>query len=206
MSIRRTKKSYARSAIDLCLEQTVNKYAASPWEALLLSETQKVLAGGGVSLLPSVVWLCQSSLKLLIFNQGRNLLNSIQSVEFGMTMLTWIRSPSPWTRHVIHSPLMLLLKSLTLLQRIWSSQKNKIRKVNAAEGVRDVVMHLTYVMFLDPITEVPLSLAHSDGTLLKTDKATLTKTLESRQETVKTYLSLPQIWWRFLHATENRSI
>ena len=30
MSIRRTKKSYARSAIDLCLEQTVNKYAASP--------------------------------------------------------------------------------------------------------------------------------------------------------------------------------
>ena len=30
MSIRRTKKLYARSAIDLCLEQTVNKYAASP--------------------------------------------------------------------------------------------------------------------------------------------------------------------------------
>ena len=29
MSILRTKKSYARSAIDLCLEQTVNKYAAS---------------------------------------------------------------------------------------------------------------------------------------------------------------------------------
>ena len=37
-----------------------------------------------------------------------------------------------------------------------------------------------------PITEVPLSLAHSDGTLLNTEKATLTKTLESRQETVKT--------------------
>ena len=30
MSIHRAKKSYARSAIDLCLEQTVNKYAASP--------------------------------------------------------------------------------------------------------------------------------------------------------------------------------
>ena len=30
MSIRRTKKSYARSAVDLTLEQTVNKYAASP--------------------------------------------------------------------------------------------------------------------------------------------------------------------------------
>ena len=35
-----------------------------------------------------------------------------------------------------------------------------------------------------PITEVPLSLAHTDGTLLKTDKATFTKTIESRQETV----------------------
>ncbi len=30
MSIRRTKKSYARSSVDLTLEQTVNKYAASP--------------------------------------------------------------------------------------------------------------------------------------------------------------------------------
>jgi len=30
MSIRRTKKSYARSAVDMTLEQTVNKYAASP--------------------------------------------------------------------------------------------------------------------------------------------------------------------------------
>ena len=34
MSIRRTKKSYARSAIDLCLEQTVNKYAASPMRGI----------------------------------------------------------------------------------------------------------------------------------------------------------------------------
>ena len=30
MSICHPRKSYARSAIDLCLEQTVNKYAASP--------------------------------------------------------------------------------------------------------------------------------------------------------------------------------
>ena len=43
------------------------------------------------------------------------------------------------------------------------------------------------------ITEVPLSLAHSHGTLLKTDKATLTKILESRQETVVTALSMPPI-------------
>ena len=36
-------------------------------------------------------------------------------------------------------------------------------------------------------------LAHSDGTPLKTDKATLTKTLESEQDTVVTDLTLPQI-------------
>ena len=34
MSIRHTKKSYARNAIDLCLEQTVNKYAASPMRGI----------------------------------------------------------------------------------------------------------------------------------------------------------------------------
>lgn len=37
-----------------------------------------------------------------------------------------------------------------------------------------------------PITEVPLSLAHSDGIPLKTDKATLTKFLESKQDAVPT--------------------
>jgi len=34
MSIRRTKKSYARSAVDMTLEQTVNKYAASPMRGI----------------------------------------------------------------------------------------------------------------------------------------------------------------------------
>lgn len=34
MSIRRTKKPYARSAVDMTLEQTVNKYAASPMRGI----------------------------------------------------------------------------------------------------------------------------------------------------------------------------
>lgn len=42
-----------------------------------------------------------------------------------------------------------------------------------------------------PITVVSLALTHSDGTLLKTEKATLTKILESKQETV--LISLPPI-------------
>ena len=60
--------------------------------------------------------------------------------------------------------------------------KTKIWKVNAVEGVRDVFGRILAVVAktsdaLDlrhvlnyRITEIPLSLAHSDGTLLRTDK------------------------------------
>ena len=44
-----------------------------------------------------------------------------------------------------------------------------------------------------PITTVPLSLAHIDGTPLKTDKATLTKALESRQHVVFVDTNIPSI-------------
>ncbi len=40
---------------------------------------------------------------------------------------------------------------------------------------------------------MPLSLAHSDGIPLKTDKAILTKALESKQETVPTDSGITQI-------------
>ena len=44
-----------------------------------------------------------------------------------------------------------------------------------------------------PITDVPLSLAHADGTPLKTKKASLTKLLESKQTSVLTNINLPSI-------------
>ena len=44
-----------------------------------------------------------------------------------------------------------------------------------------------------PITTVPLSFAHIDGTSLKTDKATLTKALECRQDVVFVDTYLPSI-------------
>ena len=85
--------------------------------------------------------------------------------------------------------------------------RNAVRKVDAAEGVRDVFGRLLAVAALSsasdafdlrhllsyPITTVPLSLAHSDGTPLKTDKATLTKALESRQDVVFVDANLPPI-------------
>ena len=42
-------------------------------------------------------------------------------------------------------------------------------------------------------TTVPLSLVHIDGTPLKTDKATLTKALESRQHVVFVDTNIPSI-------------
>ena len=44
-----------------------------------------------------------------------------------------------------------------------------------------------------PITDVPLSLAHADGTPLKTEKASLTKLLESKQTSVLTNINLLSI-------------
>ena len=75
--------------------------------------------------------------------------------------------------------------------------RNAVRKVDTAEGVSGVFGRILAVAALSsasdvfdlrhllsyPIT-VPLSLANSDGTPLKTVKATLTNALESRQDVV----------------------
>ncbi len=122
--------------------------------------------------------------------------------------------------------------------------KTGAQKVNAAEGVRDVfgrilavvaktiVIQSTYIMFLAIPSRKCLFLLpiYSDGIPLKTDKATLTKILESKQETVPTdsnilpikatvsimlhetvlkyskspyaMMAIGIFWWRFM---ENRS-
>ena len=67
------------------------------------------------------------------------------------------------------------------------------RKPNVAEGVRDIFARLLTLAAREsraidlhhilcyPITDVPLSLAHADGTRLKSEKASLTNLLESKQ-------------------------
>ena len=69
-------------------------------------------------------------------------------------------------------------------------------KVQTAEGVRDGFARILFLesqtsktfdfqhILTFPITDVPLSLAHSDGTPNKTDKAALTKLLERKQDIV----------------------
>ena len=77
--------------------------------------------------------------------------------------------------------------------------------MSAAEGVRDVFGRILAVVAKSsdtidlhhvlsyPITEVPLSFAHSDGIPLKIDNATLTKALESKKKTVPTNSSITPI-------------
>ena len=79
------------------------------------------------------------------------------------------------------------------------------RKLNVAEGVRDIFARLLILAAREskaidlhhilcyPITDVLLSLAHADGTPLKTEKASLTKLLESKQTSVLTNINLPSI-------------
>ena len=76
------------------------------------------------------------------------------------------------------------------------ASKNFSKRVEAAEGVRDIFGRIIAVaakssnnldlrhLLSFPITEVPLSLSHSDGTPLKTEKAALTKFLETKQNVV----------------------
>ena len=76
--------------------------------------------------------------------------------------------------------------------------------MSAAEGVRDVFGQILAIVAKSsdtidlhhvlsyPITEVPLSFSHSDGTPLKTDKATVTKALESKKKNCSYKLVLLQ--------------
>ena len=75
------------------------------------------------------------------------------------------------------------------------------RKLNVAEGVifarlltlaaRDSKAIDLHHILCYPITDVLLSLAHADGTPLKTEKASSTKPLESKQKSVLTNINLP---------------
>lgn len=83
--------------------------------------------------------------------------------------------------------------------------KSTMRKLVAAEGIRDVFGRILALanrtsdtldlenILCYPITSVPISLAHCDGTPLKTEKATLTKALESKQQSVLVPNNIPQI-------------
>ena len=57
-SIRRTSKSYSRSPIDLTLEQTINRDAASSATGITSFANSEVHFDDGVLVSHSVVWRC----------------------------------------------------------------------------------------------------------------------------------------------------
>ena len=255
MSIRRTKKSYARSAIDLTLEQTVNKYAASPMRGITafrdsedacrrwsITLTQRSMA---LSELYEMVNLQSGEQpeKQLTTSRIRRDNADMNSVTTTLTStcnpfddapadLVNISSGKAANEETTKFLLSTLKRGRTLRIQFetecsedesrflkpvartkvmnFAAENRKrskagTRKVNAAEGVRDVFGRILAVVAetsdnIDlhhilsyPITDVPLSLAHSDGIPLKTDKATLTKVLESKQEAVPTDSSITPI-------------
>ena len=86
---------------------------------------------------------------------------------------------------------------------IWAglTKSSKAPRVNLEYGMTSAsnFINVTYLLHGNPndlrhllsypITTVPPSLAHIDGTPLKTDKATLTKALERRQHSVRRHQS-----------------
>ena len=80
------------------------------------------------------------------------------------------------------------------------------QKLNVTKGVRDIFPRLLTLAARESkaidlhhilcyqITDVPLSLAHTDRTPLKTEKAPLTKLLVSKQTSVLTNINLPSIF------------
>lgn len=76
-----------------------------------------------------------------------------------------------------------------------NAKKSTGVKQAGTEGVRDAFGHILSMneireaidlrdILSYPITEIPLSIAHSDGTTTKTDKSVLTKVMESKQNEV----------------------
>ena len=88
MSIRRTKKSYARSAVDLCLEQTVNRYAASPMRGIAAFRNSESGCRRWCITLTQRIMALSELYKLVDLQPGEEPAKQLTKVELGVTMLT----------------------------------------------------------------------------------------------------------------------
>lgn len=257
-SIRRTSKSYSRCAVDLTLEQTVNKDASSPMRGITaFRNSESAFRRWSITLTQRGMAL--SELRQLVgLHSGEHPASQSQPWRVRRdnndieTLARVINDTcNPFATHSPHELVNLatgkeakeetkvyLLSTLkrgvdlrqkfeteceadnsrflktvkrakvfnfaTENQKPQCSGKDKA-KAKAEEGVRDVFARILALesktnvtcdlqhILAFPITDVPLSLAHSDGTPNKTDKACLTKLLEGKQDTILTDISLPPV-------------
>lgn len=249
-SVRRTTKNYSRSAVDLSLEQSVNRDAASQMKGIVafrnsesamrrwhLTMTQRAMA---VTELRSFTGLvvgdtaaaqCRSSRikkdnKQMVFLSQKidEFCNPFaDDVSGSLVNIATGRAASKQTKAYLLDSLKRGAEARDKFQSEWdqnssrflervkrnpvqnfaSENAKKKSKLPAAEmartnaeSMRDVFIRLIVVAaessILDlqnvlsyPITEYPLSLAHCDGSIMKTDKSTLLKKLESMQTTLE---------------------
>lgn len=248
-SIRRTQKSYARSAIDLTLEQTINRDAASPMKGIsAFTNSESAFRRWSVTLTQRGMAL--SELKDMVgLQSGEEPANQLRpwrikrdNADINALAIALSNTCNPFASD---SPVELVnvssgkiarddtknfllgtlergkslrlkfesecatdgsrfLKTVSRMKILNFASENvkvsrsKGRRLDAAEGVRDIFGRIISIaaktsdtldlhhLLAYPITTVPLALSHSDGTPLKTDKAKLTKALESRQDVVLT--------------------
>ena len=238
-STRRTEKPYSRSAIDLTLEQTVNRDAASSATGIMhfansesafrrwcVTLTQRSMAVTEMKEMSGIQPGETPANQLRNWrikrdnNDAEKLLKTFRSTcdPFAVgapTMLVNIataKAASPITsayllgtlqrgaklRQEFHDDcakdenrFLMKVKRVKIQNFAAENLKRKSTRAKkvlaAAEGVRDAFGFLLSKSNIDlhnvlcfPITEIPLALAHTDGTPAKTDKATLTKVLESK--------------------------
>ena len=87
MSIR-PKKSYARSAVDLCLEQTVNRYATSPMRGIAAFRNSESGCRRWCITLTQRIMALSELYELVDLQPGEEPAKQLTKVELGVTMLT----------------------------------------------------------------------------------------------------------------------
>lgn len=254
-SIRRTQKHFSRSAVDLSLEQTVNRDAASSLRGIVafrnseyamrrwhLTMTQRAMAVtelrtfAGLDVGETAATQCRpsrirkdqhhmrvlsakideycnpfadnvpNSLVNLASGQAASatteayLLNSMQRGEDAMMKFQeeWEQNSSRFLK-----PIKRVKVQNFAAENVKRRQPKKKNATEKAESLRDMFIRMMVVaaektafnlkaVLCYPITSYPLSLAHSDGGNLKTDKSALMGKLELSQ--TEPTVTLPEVY------------
>ena len=244
-SIRRTRKNFARSAIDLTLEQTVNRDAASPMRGIVgfhysqnaitrwcITSTQRGMSVTELRTIAGLEAEEQPAAQLRASriekdSQHRDILINaitescdpfslpstecpcllniatgkaakpetqnylIESLAEGRNLHMKFQEECAADKHRFLKPIK-RRKVLNFAQENLEKKSSNVKGKCAAESLRDVFIrilvvisqkmtfNLQHVMSF-PLTEFPLSITHSDGSRIKTDKSKLLKKLEELQ-------------------------
>ena len=246
-SIRRTSKNFSRSAIDLCLEQTVNRDAASPMKGIVgfhsshnairrwcISSTRRGMSVTELRIMTGLGMEDQPATQLRkgriekdsnhrdalsdTINEMCDPFSSQATASGNLLNIATGKSASEETKMYLTNTIVAGHELRVQFQQECADDKQRFlkpikkRKVSnfaqenlkkkqptaqmksAAESLRDVFIRILVILsekttfdlrhiMAFPITPYPLSITHSDGTGLKTNKCKLLSKLEEFQAT-----------------------